>query len=488
MPVSKRIYAGLLVVLATVLSVFPILDVYDDYLQGEPLWLTLAENSVPLAMVTILFAATYWMYRHRERIHLSMVFRWSIAGILGIMFILAWVLGIQSFQQQFKPVVAVTHTAIGGALAGSAVGYTAARVRQSRSEIATEKDRWESLFQNDPGGVVDLRFTEAGPVIESANDRFESLFGHESGEIEGKTVGSVVDYSSPDIERAITESIDDGEIYGTEISTEIGDEQRFFKLRVAPYGIGQDEQRAFAIYTDVTELREAEAELEAQMQRLEASNERLQQFAYIASHDLQEPLRMVSSYMSLLETEYQDELDEEAQEYIDFAASGANRMQDMIDELLAYSRVRTQGEEFSETDATAVLEDTLQDLKLRIDESGASVSYDELPTVDADRNQLGQLLQNLIENAIDHTDSPAIHVSSERQDGAVVFSVSDDGQGIPDSQQETIFELFKRGDRDGEGTGMGLAICDRIVSRHGGEIWVESDEGEGTTFYFSIPR
>ena len=488
MPVSKRIYAGLLVVLATVLSVFPILDVYDDYLQGEPLWLTLAENSVPLALVTTLFVATYWMYRHRERIHLSMVFRWSIAGIFGIMFILAWVLGIQSFQQEFKPVVAVTHTAIGGALAGSAVGYTAARVRRSRAEIATEKSRWESLFQNDPGGVVDLRFTEAGPIIDSANDSFERLFGLESDEIEATRLSAAVDHGDRDIEREITESITDGEMHAAEISTEIGDEQKFFKLRVVPYGIGQNQQRAFAIYTDVTELRETEAELETQMHQLEASNERLQQFAYIASHDLQEPLRMVSSYMSLLETEYREELDEEAQEYIDFAADGANRMQDMIDELLAYSRVRTQGKEFSETNATAVLEDTLQDLELRIDESGASVSYDELPTIDADRNQLGQLFQNLVENAIDHTDSPSIHVGSQRRDGAAVFSVSDDGQGIPESQQETIFELFKRGDRDGDGTGMGLAICDRIVSRHGGEIWVESDEGAGTTFYFSIPE
>jgi signal transduction histidine kinase len=224
------------------------------------------------------------------------------------------------------------------------------------------------------------------------------------------------------------------------------------------------------------------------MDQLEESNERLQQFAYIASHDLQEPLRMVSSYMSLLESEYKDELDDEAQEYIDFAADGADRMQQMIDALLEYSRVRTDGEAFAETDANAVLTETLQSLELRIDESGATVTSDDLPTVEADRSQLGQLFQNLISNAIDHADGPTIHVGSETRAYAVVFSVTDDGPGIPESQQETIFELFRRGDRDGDGTGMGLAICDRIVSRHGGDIWVESEEGEGATFSFSIPR
>ena len=197
---------------------------------------------------------------------------------------------------------------------------------------------------------------------------------------------------------------------------------------------------------------------------------------------------MVSSYMNPLESEYRDELDDEAQEYIDFAANGADRMQGMIDALLEYSRVRTQGEEFTETDATEVLEEAIQNLELQIDETGATVTYDDLPTVEADRSQLAQLFQNLIGNAIDHADGPTIHVSSERRDDAVVFSVEDDGPGIPDSQQETIFELFKRGDRDGDGTGMGLAICDRIVSRHGGEIWVDSTEGEGATFSFLIPR
>lgn len=197
---------------------------------------------------------------------------------------------------------------------------------------------------------------------------------------------------------------------------------------------------------------------------------------------------MVSSYMSLLGSEYRDELDDEAKEYIDFAADRATRMQSISDEPLAYSRLQTEDEEFSEVDATAVLEEALQSLELQVEESGATVAYDDLPAVEADRSQRDQLLQNLVGNATDHADAPAIHVSGETREKAVIFSVSDDGPGIPERQRETIFELFKHGDREGDGTGMGLAICDRIVSRHGGGIWVDSGDGEGATFSFSIPR
>ena len=233
-------------------------------------------------------------------------------------------------------------------------------------------------------------------------------------------------------------------------------------------------------------LEAAIDDLEQTVQRLEASNDRLQQFAYVASHDLQEPARMVSSYMSLLESEYGDELDEEAQEYMDFAVDGADRMQAMIDGLLDYSRVETNAEEFSETDASAVFAETLTDLNLLIEERDATVTHDDLPTVHADRSQLGQLFQNLVENAIQHG-GDGVHVGAQIREDAVVFSVEDNGEGIPENRQDRIFDIFEQGSRDDEGTGIGLAVCDRIVSRHGGEMWVESTEGEGTTFYFSIP-
>ena len=233
-------------------------------------------------------------------------------------------------------------------------------------------------------------------------------------------------------------------------------------------------------------LEAAIDDLEQTVRRLEASNDRLQQFAYVASHDLQEPARMVSSYVSLLESEYGDDLDEEAQEYMDFAIDGADRMQAMIDGLLDYSRVRTNAEEFTRVDADATLSRTLENLGLLIEERDVTVTHDDLPTVEADKRQLGQVFQNLVENAIQHG-GDEIHVGATRRDDAIVFAVEDNGEGVPEDRQDRIFELFEQGSRDDEGTGIGLAICDRIVSRHGGEMWVESTDGEGTTFYFTLP-
>ena len=236
---------------------------------------------------------------------------------------------------------------------------------------------------------------------------------------------------------------------------------------------------------------EREAELQATKEDLERSNERLQEFAYIASHDLQEPLRMVSSYVDLLAREYGDQLDDEADEYIEFAVDGARRMQSMIDALLTYSRVHTQGEDFTELDTESLVEETFQDLELLIDESDATVSVESLPAVAADRDQLRQVFRNLVKNAIDHAgvdDAPTITVAGQRTEDGCRFSVTDDGPGVPESQRDAIFEIFKRGDRSSdEGTGIGLAVCQRIVDRHGGEIWVETAEDGGAKFVFTIP-
>lgn len=255
-----------------------------------------------------------------------------------------------------------------------------------------------------------------------------------------------------------------------------------------------DEDGLAIISKDITDRKEYE-------DRLERSNERLQEFAYILSHDLQEPLRMVSSYVDLLEMELDGQLDDDTREYMAFAVDGAERMRGMIDGLLQYSRVETEGETFSETDVTAVVEGVREDLQLAIEEADAEIVVDSLPTVQSDANQLGQLFQNLVSNAIEHspTDSqpqthsatehdgskPRIEISAEPTPDGYQFAVSDDGPGIPASEQDDIFGLFDSG-RDSDGTGIGLAICERIVSRHNGQIWVESKAGEGSTFRFTI--
>ncbi|WP_222913374.1 PAS domain S-box protein [Natrinema sp. SYSU A 869] len=226
-------------------------------------------------------------------------------------------------------------------------------------------------------------------------------------------------------------------------------------------------------------------------QKVEESNERLEQFAYAVSHDLQEPLRMVSSYLQLLEDRYRDKLDDDAQEFIDFAVDGADRMQSMIEGLLAYSRVETQGESFEPVELEAVLDDVLDDLQLRIEESSAEITTESLPTVDGDRDQLYEVFQNLVSNAIKYAGDapPRIHITADRNGRKWIISVTDNGIGIAPDEQERIFEVFERlhTREEQSGIGMGLALCQRIIERHGGDIWVESTPGDGSTFFIAFP-
>lgn len=240
-----------------------------------------------------------------------------------------------------------------------------------------------------------------------------------------------------------------------------------------------------------TALEQMRRDLETSIKKLEQSNENLQEFAYIASHDLQEPLRSVTSYLNLIETEFGDKLDEDGQFYIDRAEDNASRMSSMIDALLQYSRVKSQGGEFVTVDATETVAETVDSLGVLIQETGAEIEYDSLPTVSADMNQLRQLFQNLIKNAIEHGGSPPrVEIQGEDLGHAWQFSVSDNGPGIPQAQQDRIFEIFQQATDDGDDSGesgIGLAICERIASRHHGDIWVESDD-DGSTFKFTIDK
>ncbi len=224
---------------------------------------------------------------------------------------------------------------------------------------------------------------------------------------------------------------------------------------------------------------------------LEAQNEELEQFAYVASHDLQEPLRIVISYVQLLARQYEGQLDEDADIFINYAIDAAMRMRNLISDLLSYSRLGTRGKAFAATDMNEVLKHVLHDLSLAIEENDATVTYDTLPTVTADSSQMSRLLLNLISNAIKFRGEapPTIHISATKQTNSWCFAVSDNGIGIEEEYSERIFAIFQRLHTIEEypGTGIGLAICKKIVERHQGEIWVESKPGEGTTFLFTMP-
>ncbi len=235
----------------------------------------------------------------------------------------------------------------------------------------------------------------------------------------------------------------------------------------------------------------ARQDLEHSVKELARSNAELQQFAYVASHDLQEPLRMVSSYTQLLAKRYRGRLDADADDFIAFAVDGAARMQKLIQDLLAYSRVGTRNLERQAVSMDSVLEYATDMLQLVIKDTDAAVTHESLPSIKVDERQMTQLFQNLISNAIKFRgqEPPRIHVSATRLDGEWLFSVHDNGIGIEPQYADRIFVIFQRlhNRDDYPGTGIGLAICKKIVERHGGRIWMESEPGKGSTFFFTVP-
>ncbi len=238
-------------------------------------------------------------------------------------------------------------------------------------------------------------------------------------------------------------------------------------------------------------IKEQQAELERNNRLLLEKHAELEQYAYVASHELQEPLRMVASYLQLLERRYKNRLDADADKYIGYAVDGATRMQKLIGDLLAFSRVSTRGKDPEAVDCEVALRNSLANLRLVVEENKAVITHDPLPTVLADPTQLSQLLQNLLANAIKFqgSESPNIHISAKFHEDKWEIAVRDNGIGFDPQFSDRIFVIFQRlhGKTEYPGTGIGLSICKKIVQRHGGEIWVESAPGEGSTFHFTLP-
>lgn len=346
------------------------------------------------------------------------------------------------------------------------------------------QQKYELLFDNMPEL---LAYIGTDGVIRTANPAAREAYG--ADELVGRSLFDLL--PEGDAQRYVAagrDALDTGE--PTRLEGPIGDRQ--FSQIYVPAEIPGEPPMFQVSARDVTDRREAQRKLEATVEKLEESNERLEQFAYVASHDLKEPLRMVTSYVQLLEGRYADQLDEDAQEFMDFAVDGAKRMQAMIDGLLEYSRVDTDGDPMEPTPVGEVVSDVRDDLAVRIDDADATLTVDSLPTLVADPNQLRMLLQNLIANAIKYAGDaePRVHVSAAERDETWVLAVEDNGMGIPAAKQEAVFDVFNRVHERGDesGTGIGLAVCRKIVERHEGEIWVESTEGEGSTFLASFPK
>jgi len=267
--------------------------------------------------------------------------------------------------------------------------------------------------------------------------------------------------------------------------------QRYYE--VFAWRIGAPEERKVAIlFKDITARKQADEKIMRVLADLQRSNKELEQFAYVASHDLQEPLRMVSSYTQLLAERYQDKLDDKANLFIHYAVDGAVRMQQLINDLLAFSRIGTKGKSMEPVDAGAVLREAIQNLKMNIEETKTTITNDKLPEVRADASQLVQLFQNLIGNAIKFRGevSPHIHMDAKDEGIEWLFSVRDNGIGIDPQFADKVFVIFQRLHTREEypGSGIGLAICKKIVERHGGRIWFESEPDKGATFYFTIRK
>jgi PAS domain S-box-containing protein len=360
--------------------------------------------------------------------------------------------------------------------------------KQMEEALRESEEHYRTLFESAPIGIG--LATLDGKIL-AHNEAMHEMTGYSESEFEQVSLAGT--YQHPQERDLLLERLRaDGFVRDFEVRLRRKDGTIYHaSLTVTLVTLG-GKDAILTMAQDITARVRADEQLRHYAAELERSNRELQQFAQIVSHDLQEPLRMVSSYLQLLDQRYKGQLDPNADEFIAFAVDGATHMQALIKDLLVYSRVGTHGRSFEPTDCQVILEQALSNLQVALEESGARVTHDPLPVLVADDTQLVQLFQNLIGNAIKFRGErqPEIHIGAERQGNEWLFSVRDNGIGIQPQYFERIFLVFQRLHTQDEypGTGIGLAICKRIVERHDGRMWVESEPGRGSTFYFAIPE
>jgi PAS domain S-box-containing protein len=374
---------------------------------------------------------------------------------------------------------------------GHLLGFS--EISRNITERKETEAKYRGLLEAAPDAMVVVN--QDGKIV-LLNVQAEKQFGYRRDELVGQKVKNIIpegfaERLIADGTRTAAEALAQQIGTGIELNGRRKDGSAFpIEIMLSPLE-SPDGIVVTAAIRDITQRKASEEHLAKTMGELKRSNEELGQFAYIASHDLQEPLRMVASYTQLLSRKYKGKLDADADEFIAFAVDGARRMQGLIQDLLAYSRVGTKGSELVDTSSEEALRQSLDNLRGAIEASGAQVTHDPLPGVLADRSQLIQLFQNLIGNAIKYQRPgiPLVHISASRNGGKRwTFSVQDNGMGIDSQYFAKIFDMFQRLHKREEfdGTGIGLAICKKIVERHGGSISVESQLGQGSTFRFAL--
>jgi PAS domain S-box-containing protein len=364
-------------------------------------------------------------------------------------------------------------------------------LQDSNEELAQSEQRYRIMAE----GSIQAILIHQDWIIKFANQAFARLFGYNHpNEVIGKIVWEVL--NAPE-EQPILQARTLDCLRGEAITTHSGwkavrkDGTPIWVESSGNVIVWQDKPALLAFFIDITERKQGEEALLRHAAELERSNSELEQFAYVASHDLQEALRMVNSYTQLLAKRYGGKLDAAADEFINFIVGGATRVCQLISDLLAYSSVSSQGNSFLPTDCQALLTKVLSNLHGAVQEMGAVVTYDPLPVVMADSLQLGLVFQNIISNALKFRgeDSPRVHISAQEMGKDWHISIRDNGIGIDPQFSERIFVIFQRlHSREAyPGTGIGLAICKKIVERHGGRIWADSQPGQGAALHFTLP-
>ena len=394
---------------------------------------------------------------------------------------------------------AVIFGSVLGLLIAIAGGWSVQRESTRRGlaekHLAQMEGRYRGLLEAAPDAMVVVN--PAGEIV-LLNVQAEKQFGYHRDELVGQKVKNIIPEGFAERliaagTRSAAEALAQQIGTGIELIARRKDGSEFpIEIMLSPLESAEGILVTAAI-RDISERKKSEEHLLKTVGELKRSNDELQQFAYVSSHDLQEPLRMVASYTQLLAKRYKGRLDSDADEFIAFAVDGCNRMQGLIQDLLAYSRAGTTGKALCEVSGEDALQGALTNLRITIEQSGAVVSHDSLPAIRMDETQLTQVFQNLVGNAIKYRSAevPRVHVSAKKTGGNEwIFSVRDNGLGIAPQYFERIFILFQRlhGRNEFEGTGIGLAICKKVLERLGGRIWVESQPEKGSTFYFALPE